>query len=126
CLSLRVREDMPKDLFKLAATTILTGGAHPILMHDNKIVNGLRACGDGIGGEALAGESFWRSEVSLRSARNYACDGCYEPMFVGQNWFTLGGVSTLDPLECALNQGRLYGNAGPAYLHGQTHSLRTK
>jgi Dyp-type peroxidase family len=126
CLSLRVREDMPKDLFELAATAILSGGAHPILLHDDKIVAGMRACGDGVGGEALAGESFWRSEVSLRSARNYACDGCYEPMFVGQNWFTLGGFSTLDPLECALNQGRLYASAGPAFLRGQDHSLRTK
>ncbi len=136
CLSLRVRKDMPRDYLEDAATAILSGGAHPILMNDDKIIPGIKASGDdiGAGGDnsnqftpvAEKAEGKWSSEVSLASACNYACDGCYEPMFVGQNWFTLGGFSTLEPLECALNQGRLYASAGPAYLDGQNHSFRSK
>ena len=137
CLSLRVNEDTPDWCLEEAAKAILSGGAHPILMNDDKLIPGLQACGDGIGegapdssGDftpvAEKANGVWSSEVSLKSARNYACDGCYEPMFVGQNWFTLGGFSTLDPLECALNQGRLYASAGPAYLMGQNHSFRSR
>jgi Dyp-type peroxidase family len=128
CLSLRVHKGTPRRFLEEAAAAILSGGAHPVLLNDDKIVAGLKASGDGMGGEpvrARAGKR-WRSEVSLESARNYACDGCYEPMFVGQNWFTLGGFTTLHPLECALNQGRLYASAGPAYLRGMNHSFRSK
>lgn len=135
CLSLRVHEGTPDDILEEAARAILSGGAHPILMNDDKLIPGLKACGDGIGegGEnanaftpvSEKAEGTWSSEVSLTSARNYACDGCYEPMFTGQNWFSLGGFSTLNPLECALNQGRLYAGAGPEYLLGQNHSFRS-
>ena len=136
CLALRVRKDTPREYLEEAAKTLLSGGAHPVLMNDDKIIPGLQESGDLIGdGSPDDGNDFtplrekaegrWRSEVSLASARNYACDGCYEPMFVGQNWFTLGGFSTLNPLECALNQGRLYASAGPAYLRGQNHSFRS-
>ncbi|MCH7736744.1 MAG: Dyp-type peroxidase [Chloroflexi bacterium] len=136
CLSLRVSRDTPEEFLEEAAKAILSGGAHPILMNDDKIIPGLQASGDciGDGGEndnehtpvADKAGRKWNSTVSLASARNYACDGCYEPMFVGENWFTLGGFSTLDPLECALNQGRLYASAGPVYLLGQNHSFRSK
>ena len=136
CLSLRVNKDTPEEILREAARAILSGGAHPILMNDDKIIPGLQQSGFGIGegGDnsneftpvAEKAEGRWNSTVSLASARNYACDGCYEPMFVGQNWFTLGGFSTLDPLECALNQGRLYASAGPVFLMGQNHSFRSK
>jgi len=128
CLSLRVSKGMPRKVLEEAAEAILSGGAHPVLLNDDKIVPGLKASGDGMGGAPVRKRvgDRWRSEVSLRSARNYASDGCYEPMFVGQNWFTLGGFSTLDPLECALNQGRLYASAGPVFLRGQNHSFRSQ
>lgn len=136
CLSLRVSKETPDAILKEAAKAILSGGAHPILLNDDKIIPGLIQSGYsiGVGGDnsneftpvSQKAEGKWRSEVSLASARNYACDGCYEPMFVGQNWFTLGGFSTLDPLECALNQGRLYSSAGPVFLMGQNHSFRSK
>jgi Dyp-type peroxidase family len=136
CLSLRVHKDTPREILEEAAAAILSGGAHPILMNDDKIIPGLQQSGVGIGegGEnandytpvAVKAAGKWKSEVELASARNYACDGCYEPMFTGQNWFTLGGFSTLIPLECALNQGRLYGSAGPVFLQGQNQSFRSK
>jgi len=136
CLSLRVSKNTPDEILEEAAKAILSGGAHPILLNDDKIIPGLLQSGDDVGKGGDNSNDFtpvaeksgglWNSKVSLASARNYACDGCYEPMFVGQNWFTLGGFSTLNPLECALNQGRLYASAGPVFLLGQNHSYRSK
>lgn len=126
CLSLRTRKDIPDDLLEEAAHAVLSGGAHPILLNDEKIINGLYQSGDGIGGSLAEESKNWNSAVTLQSAQNYACDGCYEPQFPGENWFSLGGFSTLQPLECALNQGRTYSSAGQSYLFGQTVSLNSK
>ena len=125
CLSLRTRADMPKDILEEAAKAILSGGAHPILLNDEKIIKGLYHSGDGVGGKTIheTTDGHWQSEVSLKSAQNYACDGCYEPQFPGENWFSLGGFSTLQPLECALNKGRTYSSAGSQYLFGQVASF---
>ncbi len=128
CLSLRVREDIPDDVVEDAAKAILSGGAHPILLSDELLIDGLHRCGDGVGGSDIEAETDgqWRSQVSLYSARNYACDGCYEPQFPGENWFALGGFTTLQPLECALNRGKTYSSAGMGYLHGQVVSFTSK
>jgi Dyp-type peroxidase family len=132
CLSLRTRPDMPDAYAEEAALALLSGGAHPILLNDEKIIPGLVASGQSIGDGAgstahtpvskKAGRR-WRSEVSLTAARDYACDGCYEPQFTGQNWFTLGGLVTLLPLEAALNQGKSWASAGPMYFRGQRISF---
>jgi len=126
CLSLRTRKDIPKDILEEAAHAILSGGAHPILLNDEKIIEGLYHSGDGVGGSLAQDNKKWYSNVSMQSAQNYACDGCYEPQFPGENWFSLGGFSTLQPLECALNQGRTYSSAGQSYLFGQNVSLNSK
>lgn len=137
CLSLRVNPDTPEDVLEEAAKAVLSGGAHPIFLHDTKITAGLHQSGDGIGqGDpnkptdytpvAAKAEGRWNSQVSLKSARNFASDGCYEPMFTGQTWFALGGFTSLEPLECALNQGRTYASAGEAFLQGQAISFRSK
>ncbi len=130
CLSLRVRHDTPTDLLQEAAEALLSGGAHPILLNDDKLIPGLVASGEDIGGPAQDPNSVtarangkWASAVTLRSARNYACDGCYEPQFPGENWFSLGGFSALDPLECALNQGKTYSSAGPGWYRGAVLSF---
>ncbi|MEM7156331.1 MAG: Dyp-type peroxidase [Myxococcota bacterium] len=136
CLSLRVNAHTPADLLEEAARAVLSGGAHPILLHDDKIAAGLAQSGDGIGeGDpnnptastpvAAKAQGRWDSQVSIASARNFASDGCYEPLFTGQTWFALGGFSTLNPLECALNQGRSYASAGETFLHGQNLSFHT-
>jgi Dyp-type peroxidase family len=132
CLSLRVRKDIPKEYLEEAALALLSGGAHPILLHDEKIIPGLLHSGDRVGEgtgksadtsvSAKAGGT-WRSDVALKAARDYACDGCYEPQFVGQNWFTLGGTSVLMPLEAALNQGKAWSSAGPMFFRGQRVSF---
>jgi Dyp-type peroxidase family len=132
CLSLRVRKDIPAEYLHEAALALLSGGAHPILLSDEKIIPGLLHSGDGVGQGAeptpftpvaeKAGRA-WRSEVVLQAARDYACDGCYEPQIVGQNWFTLGGMTALTPLEAALNQGKSWTTAGPMYFRGQRVSF---
>jgi Dyp-type peroxidase family len=126
CLSLRTRKDMPEELLEEAAHAVLSGGAHPILLNDEKIIKGLYHSGDNVGGALNQETKSWNPSVSMQSAQNYACDGCYEPQFPGENWFSLGGFSTLQPLECALNQGRTYSSAGQSYLFGQTVSLNSK
>ncbi|GAA4196805.1 hypothetical protein GCM10022289_03070 [Pedobacter jeongneungensis] len=126
CLSLRTRKDIPKEILEEAAHAILSGGAHPILLNDEKIIEGLYRSGDDVGGSLGTDNKSWNSAVSMQSAQNYACDGCYEPQFPGENWFSLGGFSTLQPLECALNQGRTYSSAGQSYLFGQNVSLNSK
>jgi Dyp-type peroxidase family len=137
CLSLRVHKNTPTEYLEEAAKAILSGGAHPLLLNDDKLIEGLRNSGDHVGDGkkddnnpytpvSEKADGLWKSEVELRSARNYACDGCYEPMFPGENWFTLGGFTTLNPLECALNQGKTYASAGTEYLRGQNLSYPSK
>jgi Dyp-type peroxidase family len=125
CLSLRMRKDIPKDILEEAAKAILSGGAHPIFLNDELFIDGLQQSGNGVGGDHIKGKT-WDSKVSIESARNYACDGCYEPQFPGENWFSLGGFSTLEPLECAMNRGKTYSSAGSSYFRGKAVSLTTR
>ena len=129
-LSLRVHKDTPEELIELSAEAILAGGAHPIFLNDDKIIPAIHKSGDNIGGAAYAQDKEWQgkmnSRVDIKHARHYACDGCYEPMFVGRNWFTLGGLPTLTPLECTLNQGRTYFDAGTYFLTGKNHSFNSR
>ena len=135
CLSLRMRPDIPADLVHEAALAILSGGAHPILLSDAKVIPGLRQSGDNIGDGHGAGgstpvaeksEGLWRSIVSLPDARDYACDGCYEPQLSGTSWFTLGGLTSTQPLEAALNQGKAWQSAGPVWFRGQRVSFTSE
>jgi Dyp-type peroxidase family len=109
-LSLRVHRDMPAAYLDEAAKCILAGGAHPILYNDDKLCGALQRSG---------------KEVSTAWSRNYAADGCYEPMFAGASEFTFFDVTPMSALEQALNEGASYGTAGPVYLRGQKQSLRT-
>jgi len=110
--------ELHNNILKEAAKAILSGGAHPILLNDDKIIDGLKASGDDIGykNHPLSPETL------QESARNYACDGCYEPQYPGENWFALGVFSSLKPLECALNYGKTYASAGVGYLAGRQES----
>ena len=135
CLSLRMRPDIPADLVHEAALAILSGGAHPILLSDEKVTPGLQQSGDRIGQGHGAGGStpvaekaggLWSSAVSLRDARDYACDGCYEPQLSGTSWFTLGGLTSIQVLEAALNQGKTWQSAGPVWFRGQRVSFTSE
>ena len=129
CLSLRVRRDIPDELLEEAALAILSGGAHPILLNDEAIIDGLFHSGDGVGDGAKVSEragGTWSSRVALSAARDFACDGCYEPQFPGLNWFTLGGLNMLTVLEAAMNQGKSWATAGPVWFRGQRVSFTSK
>lgn len=129
-LSLRISKNMPEDwrkkLLREAAYGQLSGGASPILMNDDKIVPLLARSGDGIGPTpGSANANRWNSKVRIEDAHDWAADGCYEPQFVGANWFHLGGAILLQPLEWALNQGRQIQSAGPVDLLGKNMSFRS-
>ncbi|HTR85268.1 MAG TPA: Dyp-type peroxidase [Reyranella sp.] len=135
CLSLRMRPDIPAELVHEAALAILSGGAHPILLSDEKVTPGLQQSGDKIGEGNGAGGStpvaakadgLWQTSVSLRDARDYACDGCYEPQLSGTSWFTLGGLTLPQVLEAALNQGKTWQSAGPVWFRGQRQSFTSE
>jgi Dyp-type peroxidase family len=129
-LSLRVSKDMPAEwrriLLEEAAKGQLSGGASPILLNDDKIIPALAHSGDDIGPPASsAAAALWKSKVRPEDAHHYACDGCYEPQLVGANWFHLGGITLLQALEYALNQGRQILSAGPVDLLGKNLSFHS-
>lgn len=111
-LDLRVHSNTPKKIIDMAAATLLSGGAHPVLLNDDVIVPGLAA---------NAGPP-----IPLAAARNYACDGCYETMVAGESEFSFGFVAALDCIEKALNRGAGLGASGPIHLRGFKDSWRSK
>jgi pyruvate-formate lyase len=111
-LDLRVHSGTPDDVLELAARALLSGGAHPVLLNDDKIIAGLIEAGDG--------------RMPLASARNYACDGCYETMVAGESEFSFGFVSAPDLVEKALNRGASFSGAGPVNLRGLKDSWRSR
>lgn len=110
-LDLRIHSKSEKKLFAAAAKTILSGGAHPILMNDDKIIPALKNKTGGY--------------VEIKSARNYACDGCYETLFAGETEFSFGFVGALDILEKALNSGAGFAFSGATNLRGAKSSIRS-
>ncbi|XP_038058373.1 uncharacterized protein LOC119729731 [Patiria miniata] len=106
CLSLRLHKNMPENILQEATRALLSGGAHPILMHDDRLVPSLMNSGSP------------DVPVSLAAARNYACDGCYEPMIAGETEFAFGTIVLLNILEMTLNEGTLYADSGSVYLRG--------
>lgn len=108
-LSLRVHPGMDDALVHEAARSILSGGSHPILFQEDRMVHALSQT----------------SGLPLDAARDYACDGCYEPMVAGRCEFAFSNVTVLDALECALNEGARFDLAGPVYLRGWKLSFRS-
>lgn len=102
CLSLRLHPEMDPQILEEAALALRSGGAHPILFHDARMVKALHE----------------RAGFSLADARNYACDGCYEPMTAGATEFAFSNVTPLDAVQCAMNRGAHLLSAGPIYLRG--------
>lgn len=108
---LRLHANSPKELLRSAARALLSGGAHPVLLNDDHIIPALHK---GSGGN-----------VELRSAKNYACDGCYETLFAGETEFSFAVIGAMDAIEKALNQGSQLGGAGEIHLRGRKSSFRT-
>jgi Dyp-type peroxidase family len=109
CLSLRLYPGIGDEYVEEAARALLSGGAHPILFNEDRMVRGLHEF----------------SGFPLDRARDYACDGCYEPMIAGASEFAFSNVAPLDALELTLNQGAKWGMAGPEYLRGWKVTFRS-
>jgi pyruvate-formate lyase len=106
CLSLRVHKKMSNQLFEEAAKTVLSGGAHPIMLNDDKLVPALSACGP----------------LRLEDARDYTCDGCYEPVIIGKTEWAFSYVPLPPIVDYTMNQGCNVQGAGPINLRGLKNS----
>ncbi|MGK0183574.1 MAG: pyruvate-formate lyase [Halioglobus sp.] len=102
CLSLRVHKDMDPTLVEEAAKAVLSGGAHPVLLHDDKLIPALKASGP----------------MDLEDARDYTSDGCYEPIIQGKTEWAFSYVPVLPIVGMAMNQGATIMGAGPTHLNG--------
>jgi pyruvate-formate lyase len=112
-LSLRVYNTIPDEYLNEAAKGILSGGAQPILYNDDKLCRALQ-------------DSGTPGTVDVAWSRNYAADGCYEPMLAGASEFTFNNVAPLLALEQTINEGATYGDAGPEQLRGLKQTFRSK
>jgi len=118
CLSLRIHPDVPDDVLEEAAHCVLSGGGHPLLVNDDKIIAGLLQSGEGLSGTGTI--------VDLADARDMVCDGCFESIMAGKNEFAFAYVPVPDAIEMALNRGRTYAAAGPVHITGLKASFRSK
>jgi Dyp-type peroxidase family len=110
CLSLRVHKKMSRDLFEEAAKALLSGGAHPVMLNDDKLVPALMASGP----------------LTLADARDYTCDGCYEPVIVGKTEWAFSYVMLVSMVDYALNEGCDIQGAGPIHLKGNKTSWNSR
>jgi len=117
CLSLKLSANTPDDLIEETAKCILSGGAHPLLINDDKIIAGLLRSGEGVRDNG--------NMVELADARDMTCDGCFESLIAGKCEFAFAYVSVPDAIEMALNRGRTYAAAGPVHITGLKASYRS-
>lgn len=126
-LDLRVHAGTPRYVLDAAARALLSGGAHPVLLNDDRIVPALLDA-PAVPVEQPAGVPALlqgRNGMPLRDARDYACGGGSETMPAGKTEFSFGFVSALDALEKALNRGAGLADAGSQHLRGWKGSYRT-
>ena len=102
CLSVRLHRKAGEEIFAEAAKTVLSGGAHPVMLNDDKLVPALKDCGP----------------LSLQDARDYVCDGCFEAVIVGKTEWAFSYVPVLPMVEYSMNQGSNVQAAGPINLRG--------
>ncbi|RYC54800.1 dyp-type peroxidase, partial [Xylaria longipes] len=109
-VSLRLYKGIGQEYIDEAAASILSGGAHPVLYNDDKMCEGLFRSGE---------------SVTTAWSRDYAADGCFEPMMTGASEFTFTNVEPMAALEQTINRGSTYGGAGSVYLRGLKQAFRT-
>ncbi|XP_066928528.1 uncharacterized protein [Clytia hemisphaerica] len=105
CVSLRLHNMTNEEVLKEASKTILSGGAHPVIDHDDRIIPALQTTG-----------------LSLERAAGYSSDGCYEPIIPGKSEFSFCYVPLLQVLEMTINRGATISDAGPEGMRGYTVS----
>jgi pyruvate-formate lyase len=118
CVSLRVHHNIGQEYLEEAGKAMLSGGAHPIILHDDRLIEGLT--------DVMTEFKTNFSEDDRNALTNIACDGCYEPLVAGSTEFAFTYLPLLQVLEMTINEGATYSSAGPAYLNGTPQSLPTK
>lgn len=112
CLGLRILPTSPHIIIEEAAKAILAGGAHPILLNEDKIINGLRQSGNYVIPKQRWDETalvvdgqivnvpydHWKTTISEAHLRDFTSDGCHEFLIAGRSWFWLGGGCALSGL----------------------------
>ncbi|CAC5374758.1 unnamed protein product [Mytilus coruscus] len=114
CLSLRLHKGMNEEILQETAKSLLSGGAHPILLHDDRIIPALESS-----------PHLQKMSVKKADIQNYASDGCFEPLLVGKSEFAFTYVPLPLVLELTINQGDSYVSAGPAFLQGKPSFYRS-
>lgn len=112
-VSLRLNKQTPVDIIEEAAKALLSGGAQPCLFNDDKLCKGLLDSG------------VTSDHVGIRRSRDYAADGCFEPMMAGATEFAFNNVMPLLALEQTINEGATYAAAGSEHLRGLKASFRS-
>lgn len=109
CLTLRVHKKMKSEfhdeIFTEASKAILSGGAHPILMNDDKMCPAMERC-----------------NISMKDSRDYAPDGCFEPIICGKSEWCFSFLPILPVVGMAMNQGSTIAGAGWIHLNGMKSS----
>lgn len=118
CVSLRVHHGMDKVYLEESAKSLLSGGAHPIILQDDRFVEGLV--------DVLKTYKSKIEDGELEQMNDIACDGCFEVLIAGSTEFSFAYIPLPHVLEMAINQGSTYSSAGPAYLNGMPQSLPSK
>jgi pyruvate-formate lyase len=109
CLGLRVQTKTPKIILEEAAKTALAGGAHPIIINDDKVIAGFKRCSSykicpelwkntpiEVNGEKVdVPYELYSPEIEHDDMYDFSSDGCHEYLMVGKTWFWLGGGSAL-------------------------------
>jgi len=110
CLTLRVHKNMTsefhEEIFEEASKVLLSGGAHPILMNDDKLCPALAASGP----------------LSVADSRDYCPDGCFEPIIQGKTEWFFCTIPILSVVGMAMNRGSTIAGAGWSSLRGYKSS----
>merc|ERR1719239_720067 len=100
-----MKSEFHDEIFTEAAKAILSGGAHPILMNDDKMCPAMARC-----------------YISTKHSRDYAPDGCFEPVICGRSEWCFSFLPILPIVGMAMNQGAKILGAGWVNLNGQKSS----
>ena len=89
CLTVRLSDNTPADLYAKSSKTLLNGGGLPAFFNDEAIISALVRWG-----------------IPIEDARDYTNDGCWEIILAGKNDFYFDRFNMLRCLEWTLNHGK--------------------
>ena len=108
-VNIRVHKGTPENIIKELVYALRRGRCgHPAIYNDEVII------------EALGKNGF-----PIEECRDYATDGCWEPILNSKCDWVFGMLNFLTILECSLNSGCTF-SSDPSLLLGAKTSFRTK